>query len=97
MSIKRESQIPADKVTQAPLARAPRTDVVDAVTAPTPKQSAVAVVPTPKKRTVTFTNRLDPDLLDWLDANKQRTKVTIAAALDEAVRDYIKKVSGESI
>lgn len=97
MSIKRESQIPVETVSQAPLARAPRTDVVDAVTAPTARQPAVDIVPTPKKRTVTFTNRLDPDLLDWLDANKQRTKVTIAAALDEAVRDYIKKVSGESI
>lgn len=51
----------------------------------------------PKKRTVTFTNRLDPGLLDWMEAYKQSTKVPIAAQLDEAVRDFIKKKTGESI
>jgi hypothetical protein len=48
----------------------------------------------PKKRLVTFTNRLDPDLLDWLSTYKDEQGTTIAAVLDEAVRDYIEKVTG---
>jgi hypothetical protein len=47
-----------------------------------------------KKRLVTFTNRLDPDLLDWMTEYKDEQGVTIAAQLDEAVRDLIEKITG---
>lgn len=96
MTINRQPQIPAGVTSQAPLARAPRTDVVEAVTAPAVK-APLGNTPPPKKRTVTFTNRLDPDLLDWMEAYKQRTKMPITAQLDEAVRDFIKKTTGESL
>lgn len=95
-SIKRQPQVPAGAGSQAPLARAPRTDIVDAVTTPQAK-APEASTPPPKKRTVTFTNRLDPDLLDWMDAYKQRTTVTIAAQLDEAVRDFMEKKKSEML
>lgn len=97
MSIKRQPQIPTAGVAQAPLARAPRTDVVEAVTAPATSHTPAETVPAPMKRTVTFTNRLDPDLLDWLAAYKHQTKIPIAAVLDEAVRDYIEKTTGKRI
>lgn len=96
MTIKRQPQIPAGAGGQAPLSRAPRTDVVEAVTAPAVTAPPVNTA-SPKKRTVTFTNRLDPDLLDWMEAYKQRTKVPITAQLDEAVRDFIKKTTGETL
>lgn len=93
MVIKRTPQIPAENPV---LGRAPRTDVVDSVAAHQEiKPVAVEEVkqkPSAKKRTVTFTNRLDPDLLDWLDSNKHENGITIAAALDEAVRDYRRKI-----
>jgi hypothetical protein len=96
MAIKRTPQIPAGAAESPVLGRAPRTDVVDSVAAHQEARPSVAEEvkpkPTAKKRTVTFTNRLDPDLLDWLDANKQKNGVTIAAALDEAVRDYRRKI-----
>lgn len=93
MAIKRTQQIPVEGPV---LGRAPRADVVDSVAAHREVQPAPAEEVKPKlsqkKRTVTFTNRLDPDLLDWLDSNKQENGVTIAAALDEAVRDYRRKI-----
>lgn len=95
-TVKRQPQIPARTGNPAPLARAPRTDIVDAVTSPAAK-APEATTPPPKKRAVTFTNRLDPDLLDWMEAYKHGTKMPITAQLDEAVRDFIKKKTGESL
>lgn len=86
-TVKRQPQIPAGAGSQTPLTRAPRTDIVDAVTTPAAK-APESSTPPPKKRTVTFTNRLDPDLLDWMEAYKQGTKIPITAQLDEAVRDF---------
>lgn len=64
-----------------------------------PQEPPAAPAPTPaaarrKKRAVTFTNRLDPELLDWMAGYKDEADTTIAAILDEALRDYIEKTTG---
>lgn len=108
MSVKRESQIPslarapradvvgavaagADQQVPAPAQEA------QSQTGQTDKQqspSLASISPKRKKRAVTFTNRLDPELLDWMAGYKDEADTTIAAILDEALRDYIEKVTG---
>ncbi|MDR6623626.1 hypothetical protein [Sinomonas atrocyanea] len=110
MSVKRQPQIPLTRapredVVGAVAAGAAREES-EAAPGPAPAAAETPPVrPVPergpqlsrpaKKRLVTFTNRLDPDLLDWMTQYKDDEGVTIAAQLDEAVRDLIEKKTGK--
>lgn len=103
MSVKRQPQIPLSRapredVVGAVAAGAAREEPAPAAAQPMGEarldRNPQHLARRPKKRLVTFTNRLDPDLLDWLSTYKDEQGTTIAAVLDEAVRDYIEKVTG---
>jgi hypothetical protein len=110
MSVKRQPQIPLaraprEDVVGAVAAGAAREEreaapgLAQAAAETPPVRPVPERAPQPsrpvKKRLVTFTNRLDPDLLDWMTQYKDDEGVTIAAQLDEAVRDLIEKKTGK--
>jgi hypothetical protein len=106
MSVKRQPQIPLTRapredVVSAVAAGAAREErqTAPAAAEATQARAVPERAPQPsrpaKKRLVTFTNRLDPDLLDWMTQYKDDEGVTIAAQLDEAVRDLIEKKTGK--
>lgn len=110
MSVKRQPQIPLTRAPREDVVSAVAAGAAreERQTAPAPAPAAAEAtqaraVPErapqssrpAKKRLVTFTNRLDPDLLDWMTQYKDDEGVTIAAQLDEAVRDLIEKKTGK--